>query len=813
MPHADLYGELRCQLLSRHYALGRYWRTNHFTSLNNQLAAWPLPIDGNPRNFVCLAADGTTTCDSLGQRPKRWIDNNSNIPNPALPQQPIYPSANALIPYDPRSPIGIERWRVFRRDRSNSLMATGLRLISLCVDYQLGDPWAATTIKLTLDTLGSLFKFASPNNPYSGYILRWDPASSDNWSVTVKMDGYETPHSCCDFLLNPDPNTFKDQPFLYCSPFTDPRYTRLNDKGIYRRWEPSIDEYVGLLTGYCRVWDTFSAVQTSPLTPHILQQVKDQVNMIGAYFQHVGYILVRPGPAPQSGSVNGFTGNGAAGFNCCMQFAFSRIFQRITGNAYTPDPVHATFENALKLAGVWDMWNHYTDYPSLGDALHVLQQQQFWPPLKQILGQDPQDALNSLLGSPAAAATIGFAAQVFLKPDCFDVLSTDPQNDVCEGLTQFALAAILDPFARHDSKKLFNGWMGLPANPLFRPGGDRFKFWLGLSALEDHQDTTVKDAYRSWYSSVLTKMYAAGVNPAATDEIMNKERWCEEAFGTAVYNLLSPGDPNLGNLEGIVSKKLAQMRQTLLDTFKGKLVLGDDNDNCTHEWHDRLGDTYFGYMSTLSLAWLQQLRRNNTNSTGEPTPTPAVAQNWTRPLVPKEVIQAAHQRCWPVPIGDIHIGPYPAADSLDLFLINNMDPNGVPHKRPDNQCGDPPAPVPGPTFNIDLKAYSTPLPPPGTPLSITVRFSQPLPPQPLNPVLGNANWTCVPVYQSGFSRKNVLREHFSIDSAHHMGVFEIEFEVFRVVYTIVLGVPVVGPPLLLGPGEFKGQCALTWMAC
>ena len=304
-PHADLYHQLRTNLWARHFALGRYWRANYFAEMN-YLGQWP------------KSYSSTTKCGSLFERPSAFT------------------GAGELRD---KAELKFERWRVMRHDRSNPLQWAGLNLIELCVEHRLGyrgqDYGAgrfsgspAQMVNIVLDTLASLFKFADTDNPFAGYILRWDPATCDNWSVEIDGKGKDVPQTCCEFLVNADNKTFDLHHFLYCTPFDDPRYISLPDKGPLRRWEPSIDEYVGLIMGYMIVFHTFEN-DTSSDGQNIVAKVIRQVKLVARYLQHVGYLLVRPNigfPA------NGFTGNGAAGVIPCMEYPFSASFNALQAN-------------------------------------------------------------------------------------------------------------------------------------------------------------------------------------------------------------------------------------------------------------------------------------------------------------------------------------------------------------------------------------------------------------------------------------------------------------------------------------------------
>ena len=204
--HALLYSKLRDSLLSRHFALSRYFRAN-MLSLDNLLE-------------TDLTAEEILSMNEARQEK--------------------------------------ERWHIADHSRENPLMLSGQLLVCLSVEYVLRHSYAIKIIRLLLNSLSTLYKFS--NNHFNGYIIRSDAISSDKW-ITNKCNNKEVPQYSINFLVD------KDNRYLYCSPSNDPRYIPLKTAkqkkkmseserqryeadhwtffSNYRRWEPSMDELVG----------------------------------------------------------------------------------------------------------------------------------------------------------------------------------------------------------------------------------------------------------------------------------------------------------------------------------------------------------------------------------------------------------------------------------------------------------------------------------------------------------------------------------------------------------------------------------------
>lgn len=230
LSHAELYGQLRASLLSRHFAINRHFRTNFLYHTNVIQQA------GNAGAFL--------------------------NENKAAQMQ--------------------ARWNV-QFTSGNPLLISGMLLTCLAVEYSLGQPNALKIIRLALGTLASLFKFQSSDD-FRGYITRWDAVTSDRWQVDAATG---TPLFCEEFLIG------QDNTYLYCIPFDDPRYVPPGASGrdafvtTYREAEPSADELVGLLSGYDMV---FRLVPD----PDVRASVQTQLRWLGSYLATHGYLLVRP---------------------------------------------------------------------------------------------------------------------------------------------------------------------------------------------------------------------------------------------------------------------------------------------------------------------------------------------------------------------------------------------------------------------------------------------------------------------------------------------------------------------------------------
>ena len=155
--HAILYGKLRAAILSRHFALGKYFRTNLFS-------------------------DGGTILET-------------NMKAEELRRQPPDVQEKA-------------RWNIDRHFRENPLMFGGQLLTCLAIEHVLGQPYAVKIIRSALKSLSSLYKFRG--NHFDGYVIRWDPVTSGNWRISDD----NTSKYCNNFLID------NNNRYVYCSSST-----------------------------------------------------------------------------------------------------------------------------------------------------------------------------------------------------------------------------------------------------------------------------------------------------------------------------------------------------------------------------------------------------------------------------------------------------------------------------------------------------------------------------------------------------------------------------------------------------------------
>jgi hypothetical protein len=403
--HAELYEQLRSAVLARHFALGRYFRANHVAmqnhlgSLHNHPPAADPSTDPTPGD----RDDADVSCASRHEvRPWNVYDSAAEFRNLSASEQED------------------ERWRVVTHMRENPLMQGPYLFTALAIEYALGRKEVLPIIELGLDTLRSLYKFQPGGGHMDGYIIRWDAVTSDDWKTASGPQGTPTPVYCCEFLRGVE-RAADGSPrirYEYCTPFNHPSYVAGGLR--YRAWEPSADEIVGLV-------GTYHVLHAFVDDPAIRSAVRMQANWLGDYLAEHGYLLVRPD--------GGFTARGATTL-CPYEFPLTRVFERITGEAYAS---RGSFEDVLAKAGLWECVEGTVTKATvvgvaagsvagatLGASLSILTGGRLPPrDFGDILGLLP---LGFAFAGPVVGWICGRAAGLFFASDCFDVASEEERN-------------------------------------------------------------------------------------------------------------------------------------------------------------------------------------------------------------------------------------------------------------------------------------------------------------------------------------------------------------------------------------------------
>jgi Protein of unknown function (DUF3892) len=598
--HGRLYAALRAKVLARHFALGRWFRAN-MVSLENALAALPDEVTrGRSAEEVEL----------------------------------------------------LRRWNVADHFRENPLMEGGKLFTALAVEVSLGNEASVLPLVRGIETVSSLFPIRRGRG---GWLVRWDPVTSDNWAV-----GPDGPTVCQEFLVT------DEGAYQFCSPGVDPRrvpwrsldtlrtllprpeadaYELAEDSEHflgyhpdffwrYQRWECSMDEISSLVAGLA-IADRLAgrgrsgAVRRAVVTP---------ARLLGEYLADNGYLLVRP--------CGGFNARGGTGALPAMELPLSRALQSVAGGNLGS---RLGFHDALERAGyARDLDARIAELVAVAVAGTLVV-----GPLVAGLG-----SLAPLVGAPVGALAgtavataarligpvqIGTAAALFRHRDCFD-LSNDASAE------EVALAYLLKEF---EPTLRFQAWMaGMRVGGGYARG---FPPHLALSALDD-PDPTVREAYLGLFRS-----RRAGGDPVDLEPGM-----LDSAQATAVAVLLGAVE-----FEELLVKQL----DVRYDRFAGTQdePIEGDRQNV------RL---VIDYLAGVALAWLHARRRADAGAPvatpGFPTP-PASFSGWPAPVVPRLVLENLPE-VRRVVLGD---RPLPAGD-VDLFSPR------LPTRKPEA----PPAPVP-----------------------------------------------------------------------------------------------------------------------
>lgn len=629
--HEEAYVALRNAVLARHFALGRFWRANHFTNVNvlGEAAASEFAVDAAPIRRRC----GTPACVPRRAGSPAYTEVVDPHGRPGHGADSGFPNL-ANLP-------DVERWRVWYRDRTNALMMSGLRSLQLCVEHRLGQPLARRIVKLMLRTLGTLFKWPA-DSAFGGYVLRWDPATDDLWELSIDRKGHATPVLPCHWPLNSQldgkDTSFHSQRYVYCISLRDPRYDAANSDH-FRRYEPSKDEYLGLVTAYLTIFNTF-VDDPSPEAAEIIAMVRTQTRRVARYLQHWGYLIVRP--------AGGVTIRGAGELLPLFEIPFNRAFKRILGQEFK-----TKFQGGL--SAYQRAFNH---------ALGLNP----WPPVAPAV--EYHDALAS--GEALAGLAFGNLPRP-VRAAAFDVwMRNNPTT---------ATTAIADGFKPYVALLL----LGTEADAAQRHYLDSYLNWY--STLFDPAPLAptpdLVDGRYDW-----TLAMAVGLLVA---DHLNRTDWRRMVAGRLErdLNAMKHQLERLSALSGAAGVQPIAVSQGSSAGFTGNT----EGDHCAlhpahlaSECHDKQGN-WTGYLAPLALVW-QYLTDGRPNEfTALTVPARDSVRSWPVPVVPAAPIRAAHVDRMPIPLSAIATTP-PPANTPDVPLFDEPSPP----KPDDNTLGTPPAP-------------------------------------------------------------------------------------------------------------------------
>ncbi|HLL55502.1 MAG TPA: hypothetical protein VK447_18225 [Myxococcaceae bacterium] len=596
--HAALYGRLRASILSRQFAFGRYFRAN-LISPGNELEA-------------------------------RVRANELRAKEPSAQEE--------------------ERWRVHHHIRENPLLFEGQLLTCLAIEYALGAKESLRPIRAAIDALGSLYKYRG--NHFDGYILRWDPVTSDHWTFTEE-NGRRVPAHCHEFLIG------EDGRYQYVTPSHDPRALPMRTAAqlstlspqarqeylnrhwefvdLHRRRESSMDELVGLMLGYFMVHHLVPE-------PALQQEVRRQVNALGDYLAEHAYLLVRP--------VGGFNARGGGGLMPALEFPFGQAFKRMTGNAYAS---RTNLEGALRKAGLWPAFEGpFKKWSTVGVALEVL--------LAPLAGTFAA-AFSLLAGKWVSPAQLGRAYAMYEQRHLLDVW-----NETYAG--EYLISAIVGGI---EPRRRLELWFTATAS-LGKSPATVFPPFLALLSL-DGPDPFVRQRYLAWLSE---RLQHPKLDP--------NEHWgAPSCFAAGVAAVLGGGQ----RWEKRLAERLEKSHAFLQGDCCGDVELQDQFEGRDWQSTHESALSALDYMTGVALSWLHQRRHEEAGSpvTAAPLPSYAPPAVSLEPVIPRAICAAAREGRVPLPLEVLPTHADAAARGVPLFA----DP--VPPKSAEPPPRLPPRPT------------------------------------------------------------------------------------------------------------------------
>lgn len=356
--HLRIHGQLRAQILSRFFLVGRGGRRNHL-SMFNQLDALP-PAPGS-----------------------------------APPED------------DERA-----RWRIAIHCGENPFMSSTNLVAMLAVEEQAGNAESRLALGEWLATTRSLGRWTHLGPQGDGRLpLRWDPGcvlDTDDPRQQFVPRG-----SQWQFL--PPPNDMHLQPARPIENLVELLGPRAGNEYFdraagtvsnhYRRWELSMDELTGLVTSY---WLISRLVRERRLR----DETARQADAVGHYLADHGWMLVRP--------QGGFSWQGYGETLPAMEFPLSRALAAAAGQT-TNYAARADIQQVLTLAGHWDQLAGPVNAWQAGSWVLTLAGLPA-SPLAVALGVTGAAATLVFGGQLLSPGQLGAAGALYLHRDAFDVL-------------------------------------------------------------------------------------------------------------------------------------------------------------------------------------------------------------------------------------------------------------------------------------------------------------------------------------------------------------------------------------------------------
>lgn len=526
--------------------------------------------------------------------------------NTLRPQMPILAG-----PGDAEADL-VERWDVQSWYRENPLEFSARLLAAVAVEHTLGNPDAQVIATAALDSIEALYR-RNGTDHFDGYIIRWDPVTSEQWLVGDI-------EAAAEFLVAPG-----ETDYLYCVPHRDPRhvtkriaatlgrlmtpaqqaeYTKnATDYFDYRRWECSMDELSGLVGAYSVLFELVPV-------PAVRARVVSQVSRLADYLAEHAYLMVSP--------EGGLNYRGATGLLPALEAPFNRAFMRITGMDFS---ARTDFVGAMQQAGYWRLLELPVDrVAAVVAAAGVLGA----PLLTAWLAADgPVPAIvgTALIGALGGAGAVVPDSIKAATPDMLaalprsvglevhqDILDVDEMDEPALAHLISAIPATLRFQACADLSIL------LP--PTAAPNARGFLPHVGLSALGDPDPAIGQEFVR------LMVHHAQNPPPPGHDDPL------AGAYPSAVALLLGADQAEEQRLVGLLA---SDYNNLITGGYGLTLTQKTDLTDPTVE----LIDPGLDFLAGLSLAWLYARRRADQ---GNPVTTPGFPQppagNWPSVVVP-----------------------------------------------------------------------------------------------------------------------------------------------------------------------------------